>query len=268
MIPIYENNTERFRIGYPSSLTFPVHLHSQIELLYVLEGRVQMTIGSSASILEEGDLGIVFPNRIHSYQSEESTQANRCLLFICPADAGMEFHTELMQYHPTLPFITGGRLHPDIYYVLNALKDVHPPEDISVLRAYTQLLLARILPQLTLKRNRDVQEASMTAQLITYLAEHFTESVSQETLAYKFGISPYQISRIFNDKMHISFCGYLNQLRIDFAKALLQTSKENILDISMSCGYENSRTFNREFLKICGCTPREYRQMLTLHQSL
>jgi AraC-like DNA-binding protein len=34
----------------------------------------------------------------------------------------------------------------------------------------------------------------------------------------------------------------------------------DILSVSMACGYENPRTFNREFKQLCGCTPREYRQ--------
>lgn len=32
------------------------------------------------------------------------------------------------------------------------------------------------------------------------------------------------------------------------------------MEIVYACGFDNPRTFNRTFLKVCGTTPRAYRQ--------
>ena len=72
-------------------------------------------------------------------------------------------------------------------------------------------------------------------------------------------MSKYRVSRVFGEKLHTSLSEYVNRLRIDHAQALLQATEEDVLSICRACGYENPRMFNREFKRICGCTPREYR---------
>jgi YesN/AraC family two-component response regulator len=153
-------------------------------------------------------------------------------------------------------------VHPDINYALNSLLQTRPdiPDNIPIIRAYIQLILSRLLPQLELIKNRDTQSLSLASQLITYLSDHYTEPVTLDTLSKQLGISKYSISRIFSEKLHTGFNNYLNTLRIDYAKLLLQGSNHDILAISLMCGYENTRTFNRVFKTICGCQPREYRQ--------
>ena len=57
---------------------------------------------------------------------------------------------------------------------------------------------------------------------------------------------------------------YVNQLRVDRARTLLLATDQEVSRVSAECGYENPRTFNREFRRICGCTPREYRKKFVL----
>jgi AraC-like DNA-binding protein len=73
------------------------------------------------------------------------------------------------------------------------------------------------------------------------------------------GISRYYLSRTFSEKLQTSFPNYLNSLRVDLAKNLLESGDQDILQICYECGFESQRTFNRVFKNTCGITPREYR---------
>ncbi len=265
----YENNSERFLFQVLDDFTFPAHLHGGLELFLVQKGEMEITVGNTSRILGEGELSIVFPNRIHSYDTVRAAGVSKGTLILCPAAMGGDFMSVLMANHPAVPFLTGG-MHPDIAYGIGSLLKTRPDiaDDIPVISAYIQLILARALPALKLVKNRDSNSPDITAQLVTYLSENYTEQVTLDSLAKRFGISRYSISRIFSEKLHTSFSGYLNTLRIDYAKLLLQGSGHDILTISLMCGYENSRTFNREFKLLCGCQPREYRKKrLHLHQN-
>lgn len=258
----YENNSERFLFQKYNNFSFPAHLHRGLELYLVKEGEVKITIGNDSRIMKEGELSIAFPNQIHDYEIASEQGSGQGMLILCPAKMGGDFLTTLLTCHPVYPFLTKDMMHPDIDYAFRTLLQTRPdiPENLPVISAYIQLILARVLPEMKLVKNRDSQSTDLMAQLITYLSEHYTEPVTLESLAKQMGVSKYSISRVFSDKLHTSFCSYLNTLRIDNAKLLLQGTDHDILTIGLLCGYENPRTFNREFKLICDCQPREYRK--------
>lgn len=269
---IYENNSNRFLFQTLTDFSFPAHLHSGLELFLVIEGELQVTIGNNSQILKAGELGVAFPNQIHGYHSEgfepwEGTscvkkETSRGILILCPVEMGGDYLPVLLGSHPVNPFLVREILHPDIVYAMNSLLKTGPDlaENLPIIRAFIQLILARMLSATELMKNRDNRSPDITAQLVTYLSEHYFEPVTLEILAKQLGISKYSVSRVFSEKLHMSFSNYVNTLRIDNAKLLLQGTDEDILTVSARCGYENPRTFNREFMTLCGCKPREYRK--------
>lgn len=257
----YENNSDRFLFHTFQDLTFPVHMHSGLELFLVEEGEINVSVGNINKTLKQGDVGIAFPNQIHSYETSSPNSFSKGILILCPAEISGEFLSTLIINHPSYPFLSQDNLHPDITYALKSLVHTRPdlPDNLPVIRAYIQLILARLLPNLELVKNRDTQSPNLVSQLITFLSDHYTDPVTLETLSKQMGVSKYIISRIFSEKLQTTFSNYINTLRIDYAKLLLLGSNQDILSISLMCGYENPRTFNREFKAICGCQPKEYR---------
>ena len=96
-------------------------------------------------------------------------------------------------------------------------------------------------------------------QLISYICGNYRRNVSLDMAAHELGVSRYCISRIFTNKIGVSFSDYINSLRIDFAKKRLKSSDIPISEISIESGFENQRSFNRTFKKFCGKSPKEYR---------
>lgn len=229
----------------------------------VEDGEIEVTVGSKTTVLHQGDISLAFPNQIHSYETDPCNSSSKGILILCPAEITGDYLSTLLSSHPTNPFITKEQLHPDISYVLKSILMTPPDnlDNIPLIRAYIHLLLAHIIPILDLKKNRDMPSPDLAAKLIIFLSEHYTEPINLNTLAKELGVSKYSVSRIFSDKLHLSFSNYLNTLRIDYAKQLLQSSDHDILTISLMCGYDNIRTFNREFKALCGCQPREYRKI-------
>ena len=48
---------------------------------------------------------------------------------------------------------------------------------------------------------------------------------------------------------------------MESAQNLLVSTNETVLEIAISCGYNNISLFNREFKKTYGATPMEYRKI-------
>jgi AraC family transcriptional regulator len=75
-------------------------------------------------------------------------------------------------------------------------------------------------------------------------------------------ISKYHFLRLFKTLYGMSPHQYIQQIRIDKAKNLLNNSSFAIQEISDSLGFENSQSFSRFFQKNTGVYPTQYRNMV------
>jgi AraC-like DNA-binding protein len=93
-----------------------------------------------------------------------------------------------------------------------------------------------------------------------YIRENLAMDISQAQTAAKLGLSPTGFSRLFKSATGRTFVSFVNTVRINEACRLLDASTSAIIEIAMSCGYNNISNFNRQFLAIKGMSPSEYRQ--------
>ncbi|MDH5902471.1 AraC family transcriptional regulator [Vibrio splendidus] len=83
--------------------------------------------------------------------------------------------------------------------------------------------------------------------------------LSLNRVARKLGIPARKISSAVNQTHHQNISKVINTYRIEHAKTLLKQSDEAITDIFLSSGFQTKSNFNREFSRITGQTPSEYR---------
>jgi transcriptional regulator GlxA family with amidase domain len=93
-----------------------------------------------------------------------------------------------------------------------------------------------------------------------YMESHLTENISMEDLARHVGISPRQFIRRFKKATGESPLNYLQLMRIEKAKTLLETGDVTVEEITQAIGYENSSTFRKLFKSSTGISAREYRE--------
>ncbi len=121
------------------------------------------------------------------------------------------------------------------------------------------LLLAYLMEDTALLP-RDVQaQTDIGYQIISYISNHFQESLTLERIARELHFNKYYISRVFSGKLHCSFHEYVNRLRLDYAARLLRETDQSITDIWQEAGFESQKTFNRTFLSCYRMTPSGYR---------
>lgn len=88
---------------------------------------------------------------------------------------------------------------------------------------------------------------------------NFTKNdLSIKDLAELCGISETYFRRIFMDTFSISPKEYIINLRIAYAKHLLETEEFSVTDVAQMCGYLEPCHFSREFKKHLGISPNEY----------
>lgn len=72
-----------------------------------------------------------------------------------------------------------------------------------------------------------------------------------------------QVARLIREFAHTNFNGYVNGLRLNYARTLMcQRPDMPMKAIAFDAGFNSIRTFNRVFVRVYGQTPTEYREML------
>jgi transcriptional regulator GlxA family with amidase domain len=92
-----------------------------------------------------------------------------------------------------------------------------------------------------------------------WLENNFARGIRIEDLARQTGISPRHFIRRFKKATGESPLSYLQHIRMETAKNLLETKSTTIDEITRAIGYENSCTFRKLFKECTGLSPREYR---------
>ena len=97
-----------------------------------------------------------------------------------------------------------------------------------------------------------------------YLTEHYSEDISLQVAADYVGLTKNYLSHLFTRHIGVPFTTFLNNIRINQAKKMLESSNYSVREIGNQVGYWDATYFIRVFKKINGCTPEEYRTRMKL----
>jgi transcriptional regulator GlxA family with amidase domain len=96
-----------------------------------------------------------------------------------------------------------------------------------------------------------------------WLEEHFRERGSLSGAVSASGIPERSLKRRFKTATGTTLIAYLQNLRVEEAKRLLETGSQPFERISTEVGYENLAFFRRLFKRCTGLTPGQYRRMFS-----
>ncbi|WP_194768612.1 helix-turn-helix domain-containing protein [Tamlana sp. I1] len=99
---------------------------------------------------------------------------------------------------------------------------------------------------------------------------HLDTELNEKKLAEALGVHSYILSRLLNDYIGKSFSEYINEKRIEEAKAILQNDKNKdltIFAVAVDSGFRSESVFYVNFKKITGLTPTQFKKQLKQKQS-
>ena len=97
------------------------------------------------------------------------------------------------------------------------------------------------------------------------LEKNYTEDIDIDKLAQEFGMSRRTFERRFKTATGDTPLLYLQRVRVEVAKQLLEEKNSSFDEVSYEVGYENSSFFSKIFVKHTGLRPGEYRLKFQRH---
>ena len=99
----------------------------------------------------------------------------------------------------------------------------------------------------------------LAGEILNYIAGHYTENITLDILGKRFGYSTEYTGRAFKRETGMNITEYLTFFRIEKACLALAETKRSISEIAASCGFFDNSHFCRNFKRIIGIPPSEYR---------
>ncbi|RYY12878.1 MAG: AraC family transcriptional regulator [Chitinophagaceae bacterium] len=253
-----------------------LHLHPEYQLFLVVKGRGTRFIGDNIKAFKPGDLVFTGPNLPHMWRDDHSAEGNKKstilgIVIYFPenflgdiinvkdemenirhlfdkAARGLEIHGKTNR--------TVGKMMQELLQVKGVssiillLKILHT---ISESAEYTQITHINYLPV-----NNKVETDRMN-KIYHYLMKNFRQKVSLAEIAELINMTETSFSRYFKSRVNKSFSDFLKELRIDYARKLLNENKVSINQVSYESGYTTLSNFNKQFREVTGKTPLQYR---------
>lgn len=94
---------------------------------------------------------------------------------------------------------------------------------------------------------------------VLLMEQHVAEPLSIEAIAGRLQVSARQLERLFGEALNLSPAVAYRQLRLGYARRLLETTKKSITDIAVESGFCDGAHFARQFRTHFGHAPRDVR---------
>ena len=243
------------------------HIHREIEILYIKEGKAEITVSDRKYYTRAGDMVIVNPMEVHSVVADRSMNYHqRCICFDSSLIADKSLREAILsgeatvsEYHLKNDKITKELLEifEDLFYAVFENSEELYLESI----AYVSLLFAKLKKGGHVVFNTKRNKKSLFARNVQeYLAEHFNEQITSADIAKELFYNQSYFCRLFRESFGVSFLDYLMLYRISNAKIMLSSASTPVSRVAEQVGFLDASYFSRCFKKIVGISPVEYQK--------
>ena len=231
----------------------PFNFHSQIELYFVKEGKVDACVNTHRRLLSKNQMAVALSYDAHLFRSVGNSKSS---ILIIPTDACPEFTSAVKNKRVENPFITNERVTEEIRRFVDEIKKA--PDDKLKTKGYVYLILSKVLENIFLEESPHNTDTELSTKILSFLTQNYRNEITLDSLAATFGYTKSYVSRYFKSCFGIGITRYLNLLRLRGALLILHDGSKTHTYAALECGFNSVRTFYRLFKQEFNTTPTEY----------
>lgn len=275
VLSYYNNAVENFHIQKVVN-TYEAkkpHTHEYFQIYYIANGCLTHFIENNSSKLYQGDMFIIPPGVMHYISFEPNTMfysfsfmpdflnqtnPNNTLVSI--------FLRNLLTDKNILPKVSINS--EDIFYIESIMERMLNEFNcknfgfIEIIHSYA-ILLVSVLARNYFEKNTLPEYFNNSKQFVLhcveYIENNFTDRITLDEISKRSAMSKNSFCELFYKITGHSFNSYLNICRIKKATEYIKDGYK-ITAIYGLCGYTDFSTFYRNFKKIIGVSPNEYKK--------
>jgi AraC-like DNA-binding protein len=254
------------------------HFHPEIEILYIREGNGTKYVGDSIYPFYPGDLVIIGSDTPHVWacNSDYLNLENKLMSSaIC-----IQFMEDFMgKASPGIPEMR--KIYEFLHEAKRGIQIVKKTRDILIKHieelpsrvGMNRLLgLLTILDIMATSKNTiylsspnykpgilNSEDKGRMETIFMYVIKNYPNKIFLEEIASLVSLTPQSFCRYFKSRTTKVFSAFVNEVRIGNSCKMLIENKYTISQVCYSSGFNYLSNFNRQFKKIKGMTPFEFK---------
>lgn len=278
-LPISKSSPLKARFFDYEHFSYPLHFHSEYEIIYIKEGTGTRFLGNSITKFQAGDILLIGSNLPHFMKSDEEYHSGNTDLRV--KGTIIQFEKEFMYsaINHYSHFIKIKNLFQEsqrgIYFAAASFPKLQDLiEKIPLENGLNQMMLfLEILKEMSETENRQtisttdfvnetIYDTARIDKIMSFLNKNYTRQISLDEIASFAAMNSSAFCRYFKSKTGKSFKNYILDMRIGYACKLLLMEDISISQLSSQCGFETISHFNKTFKKNTGYVPSQYRKTM------
>lgn len=246
----------------------PNHWHNSVEIIFVLNGNLEVMVGGRRRTLVEGDVFLINQCHVHEVMGLDN---NIIVTFLIPISylkeniKGIDSILFECESQIATPEQRGAldqirHLLAEMVQLSNKKGEAYELDMGIRMLAVFSILLKQFR---TSGSGEAINEKYMERMLriITYIDEHYREPISLQSLAEREFLSVPYLSKFFSENIGLNFQSYLTSIRLKNAvEDLLRYDEIPIADLALNHGFPSAKSFYTAFKGRYQLTPHEYRK--------
>lgn len=251
-------------------LLFPMHFHTEIELIHVLAGELKLRCDNSEFTVKQGETVFINGNVPHSTEMMQENTCSARLQFVDPTTfSGSIYYLSkfLKQFDkPVYVFQHGDSDTQKLTdYISESLAAADLPDTSGdcMLTGYMYMVTALLYKKGLLASKEQITDNKTIEKLLPvleYIDKNFDEHITLDTLCSILNLNKQYFCRIFKKATGSTVIDYLNFVRTCKAEVFLKTNM-NVSEVAYKAGFASPSYFNKIFKRYMMCTPLTYKRI-------
>ncbi len=247
------------------------HWHSEIELIKVLEGHLEIKLNNNEYLAKPGD--IVFINSETLHQAIPHACTYECIVFhinfLYNDTLSCRYFIESIlsgenivnEFNP----LANDEFHKvagDVFHHLNSHSSGYKFRTIAAFYMLLGVIADEHMYHSTVSdKTFDVDKNIVKLKkVLSFMRENYNKSITLEDMAKTAGISFKYFGTFFKNMTRKTPVDYLIEYRIEKASRKLLNTDMSVTDIAYSCGFNDLSYFIKTFKRINKISPGKYRE--------
>lgn len=262
-IPVY--------IDFVTISEYPIHWQNAIEILYVLKGKIRVTINEETFDLEENEIEIINVDEVHKLYSNDPN--NRVLVFHIDQFFFEKYYSDIENMFFYTNTSDKGVQNSEEYDQLRTFLSIILCEAVQRNDSYDKAIESNLVKLLYFLINNfhylmyEQEELKENGELLQryhriakYIFNNYNSNITLQDIADKEYLSTYYLSHEIKYAMGLSFTDLINITRVQESVKLLLDTDKSISEISEEVGFSHTRYFNKNFKMYYKMTPLSFRR--------
>lgn len=279
VLSYYKNASEDFHIQKTENTieARKPHTHEYFQIYFITKGSLLHYVENEFSTLSHGDMFIIPPGKTHYITPEKDTvfySFSFMPKFFGEPNENNKFIKNFLRFllenkNENIKAKISIKTE-EIFYIEKIMEHIlkefqqKPLGYREIIYAYATHLITMIARNYYKNDTKLISppfenNKQLVLHCISYIENNFSDSITLEEISHRFAMSKSNFCSLFSELTGCTFNSYLNKCRIKKATEYIKKGYK-ITAVYGLCGYNDFSTFYRNFVKILGISPQEYRK--------